>query len=47
LAQERVNRNMGSIEREGHSTHYYIIVLNSLYVDGIAQMVKGKVNVNP
>jgi hypothetical protein len=38
---------VGSNERESNSTHYYIIVVKSLYVDGIVQMVKVKANVNP
>jgi len=38
---------MGSSERESHSTRYYIIVVKSLYVDGILQIVNVKVNVNP
>ena len=38
---------MGSSERESHSTYYHIIVVKSLYVDGIVQMVEVKVNVNP
>jgi hypothetical protein len=38
---------MGSNERESHSTHWYIIVVKSLYVGGVVQMVKVKVNVNP
>ena len=38
---------MGGSDRESHSTHYYIIVVKSLYVDGIVQLVKVKLNVNP
>ena len=38
---------MGSNERGSHSTHYYMIVVKSLYVDGIVQAVKVKVKVKP